>query len=108
MENTNQVIKTQSILEFCRENGLKDMSRTVLETKDNKYPYIMFTTGDPKDQSVVVCFSIGASQEVAAGQVVTKELLNNYRIGFTTNAAGEERIKLVRANNISVEDLLAA
>ena len=44
---------------------------------------------------------------VGAGQPVTKEMLSVYQIGITTNAAGEERIKLIsNSDRVDVGSLL--
>lgn len=96
-------LKTLAVREFCKERGFTQAAPKV-RVNQNGYPFVTFINpSKPKDeQAENVYFSKAASQLVAEGDVVTKDMLNNYQVGFTTNGEGEERIKLI-SNSERVE-----
>jgi len=96
-------LRTVSIKAYVAERGYARISSTVLETVNN-IPYIMFTTSE--GVSDVVCFSKRTAEGVSVGTPVTKELLGSLDIGFTTNASGEERVKLVTKGGMDIAGLL--
>lgn len=87
---------TYSVQEFAVNNQFISLVPTV-RVNENGYPYITFIDVNNKAENIY--FSKESSKAVAAGTVVDKQLLTNYQIGITTNAAGEKRTKLVSNSN---------
>ena len=83
---------TESVKDFAKKRNFVSIVPTV-RANENGYPYITFIDGDNKAENVY--FSRAASAAVPAGTVVDKALLEKYQIGYTKNAAGEERVKLI-------------
>lgn len=95
-------LKIMSLLEFANANGIVRVVPIVREN-ENGYPYVTFV-GAKTEQTQNVYFSKSASKNVAAGMTMDRDAFKAYQIGFTTNAEGEERIKLV-CKTEDVEDL---
>lgn len=90
VQNPLQVV---SVKDFMVNNGFVSVYKAVRENQ-NGFPFITFMTGDNKAENIY--FSKGGAEMVAEGEVITKDLIAQFQIAETTNAAGEARIKLVR------------
>lgn len=85
-------MKVVTIAEFAQEKGFVSVAQVVRENT-NGYPYITFIDADNKAENVY--FSKEAAKNVTAGQAVDADMMKTYQIAFTTNEAGEERVKLI-------------
>lgn len=90
------------------QDFMKQMSMTsivpVIRTNINEYPYITFI--NDKNESENIYFSKDSAKSLEKGMPIVKGFFSNYSIGFTTNANGETRTKLVgQGQRLSVEDL---
>lgn len=95
---------TESVKEFAKSKGFVSIVPTV-RANEHGYPYITFIDKDNKAENIY--FSRAAAQAVPAGTVVDKALLEKYQIGYTKNAAGEERIKLIsNSTRVDLDTLL--
>lgn len=92
-------LKTMSIKEYAQSKGITQIA-PVVRTNVNGYPYLTLINAENVADNVY--FSKAASMAVDAGTPVTKEMLAVYQVGITTNAAGEERVKLV-SNSARIE-----
>ena len=98
-------LKVISVLDYFKQMNVVSVVNHV-RVNANGYPYV--TLMDNANVAHNTYLSKGASANVVAGEVVNKEFLAKFSIGFATNAAGEERIKFVRAdagNRVSINDL---
>lgn len=103
MEKTNQLV-AMTIKEFVAKKGFTQIV-PVVRVNENGYPYITFIDSTNKAENIY--FSKAASQAVGAGTPVDKTMLGVYQIGMTTNAAGEERIKLIsNSDRVDLSSLL--
>ena len=97
-------LAVQSIAEFAAQNGIKSIVPKV-RMNTSGYPFVTFI--DEGNNATNVYFSKAAAQAVVAEMPVTKELLKAHQIGFTTNEAGEERVKLIsNSERVDLEELL--
>lgn len=101
VDNQKELV-TLTIKDFCAQKGIISIVPVVREN-ENGYPYITFMNKENKGENIY--FSKNTSKDVALGMPVTKALLSNYQIGITTNAQGEERVKLV-TKRVDISDLL--
>ena len=98
-------LKVISVLDYFKQMNVVSVVNHV-RVNANGYPYV--TLMDNANVAHNTYLSKGASANVVAGEVVNKEFLAKFSIGFATNAVGEERIKFVRAdvgNRVSINDL---
>lgn len=93
---------TQSVKDFMKGNGFTQVHREVRENT-NGYPYITFING--KNEAENVYFSKQAGEQVEAGQEIKKGFFDAYLVAETKNAAGESRIKIVRAGSSTRLDM---
>ncbi len=105
METTTKpALITMSIKDFAASKGFNQIVPVVRVNKTG-YPYITFIDDDNKAENIY--FSKNAALAVTAGTPVTKEMLSVYQVGFTTNEAGEERVKLItNSDRVELSDLL--
>jgi len=85
-------LKAMSIKDFAKSKGFMQLAPTV-RINTNGYPFITFI--DSNNVAENIYFSKSAAEQVAEGTPVDKGLLARHQIGITTNAEGEERIKLI-------------
>ena len=96
-------LKVVTVQEFMKSNDMISIV-PVIRTNVNDYPYITFINN--KNESENIYFSKDSSKLLTKGLPITRGFFANYSIGFTTNAAGETRTKLVgQGQRLSVEDL---
>lgn len=96
-------MNTMTLKEFATERRIVHVAKAVRENS-NHYPFITMIDADNKAENVY--FSKKAAESVTVGQVVSKELMKDFMIGFTTNADGEERIKLIsNSERVEITDL---
>ena len=98
-------LNTIGVQEFMKFNNFISVVKAVRENA-NAYPYVTFITADNKAENVY--FSKNASTLVNAGKTIARGFFDPFMIGYTTNANGEERIKLVAQGEslrITAEDL---
>lgn len=101
---TKTPIKVQTIKEFAKEKAFTQLAPSI-RVNTNGYPFITFINA--KNEAENVYFSKKAAVGVSAGQVLTPELLKGYQIGYTSNEAGEERVKLIsNSERVNISDLL--
>jgi len=101
---TKQNLKTLTVKELCAQKNFVSVAPSV-RINENGYPFITFIDKDNKAENVY--FSKAASEQVAEGTIVDKALLSKHQIGITTNAAGEERIKLIsNSDRVDISSLL--
>lgn len=101
---TKTPLQVLSVKEFAKQNGFVQLVPNV-RTNVNGYPFITFLKEDNTAENIY--FSRKASAAVAAGTPVDKQLLSVYQIGITTNAEGEERIKLIsNSDRVDISSLL--
>lgn len=74
---------------WCADNGITAVHQSVRENT-NSYPYVTFLRGEDAEN---IYFSIKGAEKVSAGQAV-KSIAKDLYIVPTTNASGEERLKL--------------
>lgn len=92
-----------SVKDFAASRGFVQAA-PVVRTNVNKYPYVTFIDSNNKAENIY--FSINAAKGVTAGSPVDKQLLSTHMIGLTTNAAGEQRVKLIsNSERIELADL---
>lgn len=91
VDNQKELV-TLTVKDFCAQKGITGYVPVVREN-ENGYPYITFMNKENKAENIY--FSKNTSKGVALGMPVTKSMMSNYQIGITTNAKGEERVKLV-------------
>ncbi len=95
MEQTTKLtteLKAMSIKDFAKSKGFMNIVPRV-RINENGYPYVTFIDSDNKAENIY--FSKKAAEQVAEGTPVDASLLAKHQIGITTNAEGEERIKLI-------------
>lgn len=95
MEQTTKAttnLKVESIKDFAKSKGFMQLAPAV-RINTNGYPFITFI--DSNNVAENIYFSKSASEAVAEGTPVDKALLSRHQIGITTNAEGQERIKLI-------------
>ena len=85
-------LKVESIKDFAKSKGFMQLAPAV-RINTNGYPFITFI--NEKNEAENIYFSKSAAEQVAEGTPVDKSLLARHQIGITTNAEGEERIKLI-------------
>ena len=103
-KESTQELKTATLSAFTQAMDLVQTNKAVGENV-NGYPYITFI--DSKNEATNIYFSKEASKDVVAGTPINAELLAQYRIGYTTNAEGEPRIKLVGiGGRLNLADML--
>jgi hypothetical protein len=85
-------LKAMSIKDFAKSKGFMQLAPAV-RINTNGYPFITFI--NEKNEAENIYFSKSAAEQVAEGTPVDKALLSRHQIGITTNAEGEERIKLI-------------
>ncbi len=100
---TKTDLKTLTLKDFCVSKGFTQIA-PVVRTNTNGYPYITFINSNNEAENVY--FSKTTSQGVTEGTPVDKALLSSLQVGITTNAAGEERIKLVSMSRVDISSLL--
>lgn len=82
---------TYTLKEYVTMKGFTQIAKAVRENT-NGYPFITFISADNKAENVY--FSINAAETVAAGEIVTAEMLQSLQVVETQNAQGEQRTKL--------------
>lgn len=98
-------LSTVSVQEFMKSNNFISVVKIVRENA-NGYAYITFITEGNKAENIY--FSKNASILVNAGETIAMGFFTPFMIGFTTNANGEKRTKLIaqgESNRITAEDL---
>ena len=89
---TKSTLKTSTVAELFTAKGIKYLVPRV-RTNANDYPYI--TVIDGANVAENIYFSKEASKTLAAGEPVGKGFFDKYQVGYTTNEAGEQRIKFI-------------
>lgn len=103
-EKTKSDLVVMTIKEYCESKGFKQIVPAV-RVNTNGYPFITFIDGNNEAENVY--FSKAAANAVNAGTPVTKDMLKIYQIGVTTNAEGEERVKLItNSDRVDLSELL--
>jgi Na+-transporting NADH:ubiquinone oxidoreductase subunit NqrA len=98
-------MEVQSIKEFAAAKGFTTVASHV-RVNTNGYPYVTFI--NEKNEAENVYFSKKGAESVSEGTTVTAELLKQFQIGTTTNAAGEERVKLIsNSERVSLMEMFA-
>jgi hypothetical protein len=98
-------MKIIAIREFASSRGITQIIPTV-RTNVNGYPYLTMING--KNEAENVYFSKNAATMVVAGSVLSKEELKSLNFATTTNAAGDERTKIVSATErVDIDSLFA-
>ena len=102
-------MKKVSIKEFAKEKGFNKLFPKV---RINVHDYLYVTFMMEVEGGDAVCENIylsqGASEEFKAGDDFISRA-SQYEIGYTTNADGEERIKVCRKGEsayVSIDDIL--
>lgn len=98
-------ITTQSLNEYRTATNMASV-HNVVRTNANGYPYVTFISKDNVADNVYFAKTISAKYK--AGQAVNKALFADLQIGMTTNADGEQRVKLIpigASTRLSTEDL---
>ena len=99
----SEILRTTTIKEFAASRKFVQINPSVREN-ESRYPFITFITADNKAENVY--FSKEAAKKVTSGTAVDKQMLSTHQIGFTVNALGEERIKLIsNSTRITLSDL---
>ena len=78
---------------FMQNNGYISVHNQV-RSNQNEYPYVTFING--KNEAENIYFSKEASKLVEKDEQIIKGFFDKFKVATTLNAAGEERIKLVR------------
>lgn len=101
---TQEPIKTESVKDFMTSKNFTQVAKTIRENSNN-YPYITFIDKDNKAENVY--FSKNLSKKYIAGEIIEKGFFDNIQIGYTKNAEGEIRTKLVskESNRLDINDL---
>lgn len=98
-------IETIAVQEFMKSNNFVSVVKMV-RSNTNQYLYVTFITADNKAENVY--FSKNAAEMTAKGEIIARGFFTPFMIGFTTNANGEKRTKLIaqgESNRITAEDL---
>lgn len=104
LTETKSNLKVLTLKEFAAKKAFVQIV-PVVRVNTSGYPYVTFV--DAKNVAENIYFSKAASKAVAAGTPVDKAMLTVYQIGITTNAAGEERIKLItNSERVDISSLL--
>lgn len=97
-------MKTMSVKQFASEKGFTQIVPKV-RVNENGYPYVTFIDG--KNEAENIYFSKRAAEQVSDSMELTKEVLAGHQIGFVTNEAGEERVKLIsNSERVDIDTLL--
>lgn len=81
----------ESIPQFAAKKNFKQLAKTV---RKNTNGFLFVTFIDAENKAENVYFSKTASENVKEDMPVA-EAIKGMQIGYTTNEAGEERIKLI-------------
>ena len=108
METTSTVVKstlkTSTVTELFNAKGIISIVPRV-RTNSNDYHYV--TCINASNEAENIYFSKEASKQLAEGEAITKGFFSKYQVGYTTNEAGEERIKFIaNSERVSVSDIL--
>ncbi len=87
----DKVLKVVSCKDFFASLGYPQIAPTT-KVNANGYPFITFGKVGSGEN---IYFSRKAASAILPNTPVTKELFKAHQIGYTTNEAGEERIKLI-------------
>lgn len=85
-------METLSVKDYCKQNKLVHFHPKV-RVNTNGYPYITFM--DENNVGNNLYFSKKGAETFTEGKQVTMQDLKQLQIGITTNAAGEQRVKLI-------------
>ena len=99
-------LTTQEVVSFVKDNGFTAISKVRI-SEENSYPIVTFIkTIDGKTEAENVFFSKGAATLVSLDMTPKEAIIDNdLKICYTTNADGEDRIKLGRANGGDYTDV---
>lgn len=99
-------LKTISVAEFIKAKSFVEVNNSV-RVNSNGYPFVTFINAGNVAENIY--FSKASSAGLKQGDVVSIDMLANYRIAETSNADGKVRTKLVSAssNRISLTSLLS-
>ena len=97
-------LKTSTVAELFSNKSIVSIVPTIRENA-NKYPYVTVINKDNVAENIY--FSKEASKLLAQGEPINKGFFGRYQVGYTTNQAGEERVKFIsNSARVSVEDIL--
>ncbi len=89
----NQIV-TETVKDFMKKNGYNQFNPTVVKNV-NGYLFVTFINRE-ENTAENVYFSKNASADFQEGQPIISGFFKDLQIGYTTNASGEERVKLVK------------
>ena len=98
-------ITTQTLRVYQSATNMASV-HNVVRTNANGYPFVTFFSKDNIADNVYFAKTI--SDRFKAGQPVNKALFADLQIGMTTNADGEQRVKLIpigASTRLAVDDL---
>ena len=101
-ESAQAPLVTKPVKEFMKDSQFTSVNRTVRENS-NGYPYITFLKANNEAENIY--FSKNSAIGMTAGLEIGKGFFEPFAIGITTNAAGEQRTKLVSVARLDVADL---
>lgn len=97
-------LKTSTVAEMFKAKGITQVIPKV-RVNSSGYPYV--TCIDKDNVAENVYFSKASSPLVSEGQVIAKGFFDKLQVGYTTNSAGEARIKFIsNSDRVSVMDIL--
>jgi hypothetical protein len=94
------VIKVQ---EFCATNKVSAISQ--VRVNENGYPFLTFLSPNFEGGAQNIYFSKSNAMKVKVGDNPKDLGLKDYVLKTTTNAQGEERLKLTTGQYVNVDDL---
>ena len=93
----------EKISEFCSKKGFVQVVRTI-RANTNGYKFLTFINASNEAENIYC--SKALSSKLIAGEELSADDARSMQIAYTTNEAGEERIKLIsNSERASVADL---
>ena len=95
-----------NIKDFCSQNAVTQISN--VRVNENGYPFLTFLSKAFEGGAQNIYFSRAQAAKVHVAQTPKELGIAEYKVVTTSNAAGEERLKLTTSEYANVEDLFAA
>ena len=97
-------LKVSTVAELFKSKNIVSLVPKI-RTNAKEYPYITVIDGANKAENIY--FSKEASKQVAEGEPVGKGFFDKYQVGYTTNEAGEPRIKFIsNSERVAIDAIL--
>jgi len=89
--SAQNALRTVSVSEFAASKGFTQIIPTI-RANVNGYPFVTFINDNNEAENVY--FSKSSAESIELNEDISTKL-KTFQIGFTTNEAGEERVKII-------------